>query len=194
MPASRNLGARAPGLEIRSADLDHWSEIRNLHATSLRHLTGLSADPHQLASFTDHIYEPEYSLTLQSQDFVVAWYDRQLIGTAGWVPFDGRGLTARLTSVCVSPLFTRLGVGRCLVEATEERAALAGYRKFATRVFPAYAGFFDSLGYVRTSQGVQSLGDDEGIPVVFMRKSLARAGDDAHAPEAAGPPCTERRA
>ena len=170
MPAPFNIRREASELEIRNAGLDHWSDIRDLHALSFRYLTGPSVEPSQCAAFLARIREPDYTLALQAQDLLVAWIDRQPVGTAGWVPFDGRGSTARITSVCVSPLFTRLGVGRRLVEAAEERASLSGYRGLAARVFPPSVDFFESLGYARSSQGVQSLGTQSDLPVVFMRK------------------------
>ena len=170
MPGPPTIRREASELEIRSADLDHWSDIRDLHALSFRHLTGPSVEPAQCAAFLARVREPDYTLALQTQDLLVAWIDHQPIGTAGWVPFDGRGSTARIASVCVSPLFTRLGVGRRLVEAAEERASLSGYRDLAARVFPPSVGFFESLGYTRSSQGVQSLGTQSDLPVVFMRK------------------------
>lgn len=171
MPHPWNSRDAPLGLELRDADPDHWADIRHLHALSFRHLTGPSLDPHQTTELVGRIYEPDYSLMLQAQDLLVAWIDRQIVGTAGWVPFDGRGVTARITSVSVSPLFTRLGVGRRLVEATEAKASLAGYQDFAVRVFPPSAGFFETLGYARSAQGVQSLGAEGELPVVFMRKS-----------------------
>lgn len=173
-----NMAGRAPELEIRDADLDHWADIRDLHGFSFGRMTGPSIDASQCAAFLAHIREPEYTLSLQQQNLLVAWIDDQLVGTAGWVAFDGRGQTARITSVCVSPLFTRLGIGRILVEASEARASHAGYYDFATRTFSPSVGFFEELGYARSSQGVQSMGVHSELPVVFMRKDPADTDSD----------------
>ena len=160
----------APRFEIRCVDLDHWGEVRDLHTFVFRRLTAPPLESGQRAAIITHIQEPEYTLTLQTHDLVAAWFDRHIVGTAGWVPFDERKSTARIASVCVSPLFRRLGVGRRLVEAIEERATLAGFHNFTVRVFPPYTGFFETLGYARSSQGVQSFGAQNDLPVVFMRK------------------------
>lgn len=166
-------GDGVSGLEIRGADLDHWSDIRDLHASSFLRLAGPWIDPDQCAAFLAHIREPGYTHGLQQQDLQVGWMGEQAIGTAGWEPLDGRPQTARVTSVFVSPLFTRLGIGRRLVEAAEERARLKGYRSFAARVMPPSVPFFEVLGYSRSSQGTHPIAEtDIDLPVVFMRKHM----------------------
>ncbi|MGE3919263.1 MAG: GNAT family N-acetyltransferase, partial [Hyphomicrobiaceae bacterium] len=115
---------------IGPAGLDHWADIRALHALAFRHLAGLTLDDGQIEAFAAHVREPEYTESLLTQDLLVAWHDARPVGTAGWTP-DDRGALARITSVCVSPLFTRLGVGRSLVAAAEERARAAGFRSFS---------------------------------------------------------------
>jgi GNAT superfamily N-acetyltransferase len=165
-------------LEIRGADPDHWSDVRSLHALAFRRLDSPALEPAQCQAFVAHIYAPDYTAALQMQDIQTAWYEGQIIGTAGWMPSDDRGTAARITSVFVSPLFARIGVGRRIVAAAEARARAAGFRTFVVRAFQPSAGFFESLGYVRSSQGVQVVGTENGIPVVFMRKQEA-AGDEA---------------
>lgn len=164
-------------VEIGAAGPDDWSEIRSLHAFAFRRLAGPSIEPSQCEAFVARIYAPDYTAALQAHDLQVAWYDGRAVGTAGWVPSDDRGMLARLTSVFVSPLYTRLGIGRRLVAAAEARARTAGFAAFAARAFQPTAGFFESVGYVRSSQGVQSVGTENGIPIVFMRKHDAAASD-----------------
>jgi GNAT superfamily N-acetyltransferase len=122
MPQPDNAEVLVPGLAIRGAGLDHWSEIRHVHASAFRRLAGPAIDEQQCEAFVARIYEPDYTVTLQTHDLIVAWLDNRPIGTAGWVPFDQRGTIARIASVYVSPQFTRLGIGRRLVTAAEARA------------------------------------------------------------------------
>lgn len=163
--------------EIGAAGPDNWSEIRSLHALAFRRLAGPSIEPGQCEAFVARIYAPDYTAALETQDLRVAWYDGRAIGTAGWVPSDDSGTVARLTSVFVSPLYTRLGIGRRLVVAAEARARAAGFGTFAVRAFQPSAGFFEAVGYIRSSQGVQSVGTENGIPVVFMRKHIAATSE-----------------
>jgi GNAT superfamily N-acetyltransferase len=170
MPQPDNAEVLVPGLAIRGAGLDHWSEIRHVHASAFRRLAGPAIDEQQCEAFVARIYEPDYTVTLQTHDLIVAWLDNRPIGTAGWVPFDQRGTIARIASVYVSPQFTRLGIGRRLVTAAEARARSAGFASFAARAFLPTTAFFEAIGYARSSQGVHEVGTEDGIPVVFMRK------------------------
>jgi GNAT superfamily N-acetyltransferase len=185
-PPSRSLGTLP--IEIGAAGLDHWSEIRSLHANAFRYLTGPSMEPASNAALLSMIYAPDYTGSLQCQDLQIADHDGRIIGTAGWVPADDSGATARIVSVYVSPLFGRLGVGSRLVATVEQKARAAGFRGFAVRSFPATTGFFEAVGYSRSSQGIQAIGTENGIPVVFMRKLDAEPGaksrDDAAASSA----------
>lgn len=167
------------GATVRPAGLDYWAAIRNLHAFSFRSLTGPTIEQSQCEAFVARIFEPDYTDALLTHDLQVAWYDGRPIGTAGWVPSDDRGTVARITSVYVSPLFTRLGIGRQLVTTAEARARAAGFRTYAARAFQPAAPFFEAVGYSRSSQGIQAIGTENGIPVVFMRKTetIARRDD-----------------
>jgi GNAT superfamily N-acetyltransferase len=166
----RNSDVGRLSVQIRGAGHAHWSDIRSLHALSFRKLTGPAIDSGQCEAFVSRMFAPDYTAALQTNDLQVAVYDGRTIGTAGWVPGDDRGTIARITSVFVSPIYSRLGVGRQLVAAAEARARAAGYALFLARAFQPSTGFFETLGYARSSQGVHALGSEEGIPVVFLRK------------------------
>ena len=159
--------------ELVPAGLDRWSEIRNLHASSFRKLIAASIEPEQVDAFVRWVNSPDYTDILQTHDLHMAVYGGRVVGTAGWVPSDDSGASARITAVFVAPLFLRLTVGRRLVEAAEARAAAAGFRSFTARAFSISAGFFEALGYQRSSQGVQSLGQSNDIPIIFLKKTPA---------------------
>ncbi|MBS0244165.1 MAG: GNAT family N-acetyltransferase [Proteobacteria bacterium] len=176
---SREGGVRLPVI-VRPAGLDHWSAIRELHAFSFRKVIEPALEPEQSRAVAERIAAPDYTDLLLAQDLQTAWYEDALVGTAGWMPADDSGVVARLTSVVVSPLFQRLGVGRTLVAAIEARARSAGFESFAVRSYPQVSSFFETLGYERSSQGVSVIGDGDGVPVVYLRKlGEAAPGHDA---------------
>ena len=88
-------------------------------------------------------------------------------------------------------MFTRLGVGRLLVAAAEERARAAGFKVFTTRTTANSASFFEMLGYEISSFGVCSIAPDRGIPVTFLKKRdtqpQAALNDASVVPEAKPP-------
>lgn len=173
-------------LDIREAGPESWSEIRNLHATSFRTLTGPHLDPPEVVAFLERIYSPDYTDLLQISDIVCAVYERRIIATAGWMPVDDAGSSVRITAVFTDPLFQRLGVGRCIVAAAETRARAGGFQALNARVFSPALAFFERLDYRRSSQGAFSVGTENGIPITFMRKVMeprARRNGEMHTSE-----------
>ncbi len=82
------------------------------------------------------------------QEFVVAFYDNRLLGTAA-VHVYGSNL-AEIRSLVVDQQHHRLGLGRMLVEACEKWAAGLGVACiFALTYAP---DFFECLGYSKTSK------------------------------------------
>lgn len=157
-------------VDIRAVGIDNWSEIRGLHAAAFKALAAPFIDRTESDAYIGHIYAPDYTDTLMALDLQAVWLDGRIVATAGWAPSDDRGETARISSVFVSPLFARLGIGRQVVSAAETRARTAGFGTFAVRAFQPSTYFFEALGYARSAQGVTSVGTENGIPVVFMRK------------------------
>ncbi len=161
----------ASRLELRPAGVDDWGEIRDLHASAFRRLTAPWIAASACEAFAADLYEPEHTLALMRQDLMTAWLDGHLVGSAGWESLDPDLRIARITAVGVSPFFTRLGIGRRMVETAERRAAMAGFDRFATRAFPPAVEFFEALGYARSAQGSSGTDSADDLPVVFMRKA-----------------------
>ncbi|MFV0298553.1 MAG: GNAT family N-acetyltransferase [Hyphomicrobiaceae bacterium] len=181
----RKRATRLP-VTVREAGVDGWSEVRNLHATSLRAVSGSVLDGDQLVAYLNRVYAPDYTSALQAQSLLTVWYEDRLVATAGWLPADDAGLSARITSVFVSPLYWRMGLGRQIVGAIEERAKAAGFYAFSARVLPSALSFFEAIGYQRSSLGVVSLGTLNGVPVVFIRKGQAIVPESRISKSAAG--------
>jgi len=153
------------------ANVDDWSEIRDLHASAFRHLVTSIVATTECDAFAANIYEPNYTIALQEQQLTIARYDRHLVGTAGWIPHAERKGTARITAIYVSPLFARLGFGRRLVANAEQLARLSGYSSFTVHTFEPAIGFFQRLGYLEASHHkIEPVTDGSAPPVVRMHK------------------------
>ena len=165
-----NGGGLLDRVSLRAVGLDDWSDVRYVHVRALERLAGLHLDAEETAAIKDYVATPEYTDEIQRESLHAAWLDGHLIGTAGWGPADDTGISARVTSAFVDPMFARLGVGRLLVVNAEERARAAGFRIFTTRTTSNAVGFFEALGYEISSYGVCSIAADRGIPVTFLKK------------------------
>jgi GNAT superfamily N-acetyltransferase len=155
---------------IGPVGIDDWSDVRHVHAFSLEKLAAVALDPDEFAAIREWIASPEYTEELQNENLAAAWLDRHMIGTCGWCPADDAGSSARITSLFVSPLFTRLGVGRALLLDAERRAQVAGFASFTLRTAWTALGFFEALGYEVSSYGNASISGGRELPAVFMRK------------------------
>ena len=171
-------------VRVEPLELEHLSATRHVHAASFRLMSGSFVTAAQCDAYSEHLLSPAYTDELmsavQAERLIGAWIDRELVGTAGWIPDSGarqeQGQTAELSWVYVRPMFTDCGIGRRLVSDVELRARRAGCDIAAIRSSTNAVEFFENMGYRTTRRGLQPLGRDQSLPVVFMRKSLAHPG------------------
>ena len=158
-------------LAVRAIGTDEWADVRALHLASFARLAGPHFEPEVTAAFRELVVNPEYTSDLQRQELVGAWLHGHLVGTCGWLPADDNGVAARVTSLFVDPMFTRLGIGRRLLEAVEEMAREGGYRALSARAVGNSVPFFEAAGYEVTSRGVSAIAGGIDVHVAFMRKA-----------------------
>ncbi len=161
-------------VDVAVVPIDEMSGIRHLHAASARRLAAGMLSEAEIAAFMQHVYSSAYSTRLSdvvvADRMVGARINGELIATAGWLPANDRGSTARLVGVFVSPLYARLGIGRRVVQAAEQQARRAGFSTFTIRAPLGSKDFFERLGYQAASHGVWPLTRDVALPVAFLRK------------------------
>lgn len=172
---NRNQNSITDLVDIRPIGIDELSVVRDLHASSFRSLGGAIYTELEVEAFVRQVYSTAYTDRLHSVSCFGAWFDGQLTGTSSWSATGIEKSTARIADVFVSPLYSKLGLGRMLVGYAENSARDAGFTSFTLRVGYHAATLFAELGYMLTSQGVYQLADDVPLAVAFMRKS---AGPD----------------
>ena len=160
----------ADQVTIRPVGMDDWANVRYVHATAFRVLAGSDCEPAEADAFAAYVRSQDYADRLQTENLYAGWLDGELVGTAGWTPTDDSGVLARITSVFVRPLFTRMGIGRRLALNAEARARTAGFERFSARATLNAVGFFEKLGYDVTSHGIHIIATEQGMPVTYMRK------------------------
>jgi GNAT superfamily N-acetyltransferase len=160
---------------IRLVTFDHLSDVRYLHAQSIKNLASGEFSDAEMAATKALVYSPKYSealgVAIGRQQFFGAWCDKALIGTAGWSALDDSKTVARIRSIFVSPLYSRMGVAQKMLAHVEGEAADAGLRTFSVRSMANANGFFQRQGYKVTSHGVRALFPDRSVPVTFLRKT-----------------------
>ena len=170
--------ATRPTLPIRLAPIgiDHWADVRYLHARAFERLAAPFLDPREIELFKIRVASPEYTDELMRENLYGAWIDTELTGTAGWRATDDTGQSARITSVYVNPTFGRLGIGAQLLADAEARAEQAGFQSFSLRATPNAVGFFEAQGYHVSSHGISHIVSTTDLPITFMRKLAPNSG------------------
>jgi GNAT superfamily N-acetyltransferase len=147
-------GIRAAELiQLRPIDIDDWSDVRYVHATSFRTIVGPRASQRAVQDFMSSLETPAYVEKLRGADLIGAWFDGQLAGTVGWRPLDGDGRVARIEGLFVQPLFTFMGIGSLLLSHAEARARQSGYASITALACAPSAAFFMRAGYDVYAQG-----------------------------------------
>jgi GNAT superfamily N-acetyltransferase len=160
---------------VRPVTFDNLSDVRYLHAQSIKNLASGEFSDEEVAATKALVYSPKYldalGAAISRKQFFGAWIGEALVGTAGWSVLDETTTVARIRSIFVSPLYSRMGLAQKLLAHVEGEAAEAGLRTFSVRSMANANGFFLRQGYKVTSHGVRLLFPDRSVPVTFLRKT-----------------------
>jgi GNAT superfamily N-acetyltransferase len=159
---------------IRRVGIDDHADVRHLHERAMRSQCGDALTDAELAAFAAFVGSPGYSDMLRAEEVHGAFVGSQLIGTASWLANGDDGETARIASVFVHPMFARLGIATRLLAEVEARAAQSGFDQLGASSTLNAVLFFERCGYAEASRGVKAFGPECWLPVVFMRKRVAR--------------------
>jgi GNAT superfamily N-acetyltransferase len=157
---------------MRRIGLDDHADVRYLHVQSMRAQCGDALSDAELAAFLAFVDSPDYSDVLRAEEVHGAYFEDRLVGTASWLANSDDGRTARIASVFVHPMFTRLGVGRHLLAEVERRARQSGFDQLGASVTINAVPFFEHQGYAEASRGVKAFGPACWLPVAFLRKRI----------------------
>jgi GNAT superfamily N-acetyltransferase len=136
-------GTAWQALAIRRIGLDDHSNVRHLHARSMRSQSGDALSDGEIAAFLAFVGSPAYSDCLLAEEVYGAFLGGQLVGTAAWQVGGDDGSAARIASVFVHPLFVRLGIGGRLLAEVEAKACRSGFDQLGTSATINAIGFFE---------------------------------------------------
>jgi hypothetical protein len=166
-PAAVTLDQR---LSLRQIGVDDFSNLRYLHATSLRAQTLEVLSEEEVSAFVRLVYSPACTSLLMKEEVYGAWIDAELIGTVSWHAAGNSSSTASIGGIFVR--HPRLGIGRRLIAEAEARAHQCGFEHISACPTANAVPFFLRQGYVPVSRGVRPLSLGCVMPVTFVRKRL----------------------
>jgi GNAT superfamily N-acetyltransferase len=83
---------------------------------------------------------------------------------------------AKIRAFFVHPAWARRGIGTMILNACEEAAKAAGFKRCEMGATLTGVPFYRRMGYTELEHLDVPLGDDESLPIVHMAKSLGVAG------------------
>jgi GNAT superfamily N-acetyltransferase len=83
---------------------------------------------------------------------------------------------AKIRAFFVHPDWARRGIGTMILNACEEAAKAAGFKRCEMGATLTGVPFYRRMGYTELEHLDVPLGDDESLPIVHMAKSLGVAG------------------
>ena len=158
-------------LVLRRLAVDDLSNVRYLHAQSFRCLVASEVDDDDAMAVLAQIASPDYGDHLLAERQILAFYQHELVGTAGWSFAPVGTPEARLVSIFVHPAFTRIGIARRLVAAIEDDARGLGFESLTSPVPEHAARFLRRLGFSAPSHEAAQAG--AGLTTIAARRIVA---------------------
>ena len=155
---------------------------------SLQSLGRSVYDERQIASALLYIARPDQQL-IDDGTYFVAVADTNIIGCGGWsrrrkvysgstasgdesALIDPATEPARIRAMFVRPEWARRGIGRRLLQYSEERAAAEGFRNFQLVAMHSAGGIYEAAGYRSVGESPITLEDGLVLECTLMEKRL----------------------
>jgi GNAT superfamily N-acetyltransferase len=173
---------------IRKAVAADLPEIERVMRVSMTALSEGFYDARQTASAVRYISEPDGQLVDDGTYFVViekeegrvvacgGWSRRRKLFTGTAVQASVQGFldpavdAARIRAMFVDPAYARRGLGRQILEASEDDARAAGFTRFELMATLPGVPLYEACGYEEIEQTEIELPDGTRLGTVLMRK------------------------
>jgi N-acetylglutamate synthase-like GNAT family acetyltransferase len=171
---------------IRKAVRADIPAIERVMRASVAGLGASYYDPQQIASAVEQITVPDVQL-IDDDTFFVVEEEGRIIACGGWSKrkklytgsaeqasvdglLDPATDAARIRAMFVDPAFARRGLGRLILQASEEDARRAGFRAFELMATLPGVPLYAACGYEQFEETTIDLADGMRIGGVRMRK------------------------
>ncbi|MGC2195636.1 MAG: GNAT family N-acetyltransferase [Terriglobales bacterium] len=174
---------------LRQAEPADIPALRSLIDASVRGLQARDYSPSQIESALASVYGVDSQLIADSTYFIVeangaggaivacgGWSQRKtLYGGDVWKAredslLDPRKDAAKIRAFFVHPDWVRRGLGTMLLEACEQAAVAAGFRRFEMGATLSGVPLYRARGYVALEDMTVPLANGESLPIVRMEK------------------------
>jgi GNAT superfamily N-acetyltransferase len=173
-------------LTIRPASPDDVTAIAAVMRESVEELGRIVYNEEQVASSLRFICRPDDQL-IDDGTYFVAVIDAEIAGCGGWsrrqkvysgsaasggeyALLDPATDAARIRAMFVRPAWTRRGIGRAILQHSEERARAEGFRRFQLVAMRSAGTLYESCGYRPVRDAPITLEDGVVLECTLMEK------------------------
>ena len=179
-------------LSIRKAIADDIPRLREVIEASVRGLQAEDYSPAQIEGALKSVYGVDSKLIADGTYLVAEEASHSgpvLVGCGGWSQrktlyggdqYSGREdalldpsrEAAKIRAFFVRPEYARRGIGGIILQACEDAARAAGFRRLEMGATLSGVAFYKAKGYVEVENHAVPLGNREVLPIVKMWKEL----------------------
>jgi GNAT superfamily N-acetyltransferase len=173
---------------IRPASLTDVTTIAVVMRESTATLGSVVYDARQVASALQYICRPDEQLIVDGTYFV-AVAGSEIVGCGGWSRrrkvytgsaaacgedelLDPASDPARIRAMFVRPAWARRGIGRAILQHSEQRAAAEGFRRLQLAAMRSAGTLYESCGYHPVADAPVLLEDGVILECTLMEKAL----------------------
>lgn len=174
-------------IQLRVATTDDIPAIRELIPSSVRALSD-GYTPEQVESALKYIFGVDTQL-IEDGTYIVAESDGQIVGAGGWSKrqtlyggdqskgkadplLDPSRDAARIRAFYTHPNYARRGIGRSIMQACEDAARRAGFKRMELGSTIAGEPLYAVMGFKVTRRIDISMPDGTSVPAAMMEKVL----------------------
>jgi GNAT superfamily N-acetyltransferase len=156
---------------------------------------GLQASPAQLKQALKSVYGVDTQLIADGTYFVAEAQESSgtaIVGCGGWsrrktlyggdqwaaredTPLDPARDAAKIRAFFIHPEWARRGIGGMILDACEQAAQAAGFRRLEMGATLTGVPFYAAKGYVALGEEEVPLGEGMTLPIVRMGKAIGRS-------------------
>jgi GNAT superfamily N-acetyltransferase len=173
---------------IRNASLDDVTAISAVMRESVEAFGADVYTPRQIASALRYICRPDQQLITDGTYFV-AVAENKIVGCGGWSRrrkvYSGSASSAsendlldrslepaRIRSMFVRPSFARRGIGRAILQHSEQRAAAEGFRRLQLVAMRSAGTLYESSEYTAIADAPVVLEDGVMLECTLMERQI----------------------
>ena len=194
----RKPPARRMNIHLRPATTGDIPALRDVIEASVRGLQAEDYSPSQIEAALQSVYGVDTQLIADGTYFVAEAVDSQgrlaLAGCGGWSKcktlYGGDQYAAREDSLLdpgrdaakiraffVHPEWVRRGIGGMILEACENAAHEAGFKRLEMGATLSGVAFYRAKGYAALENLQVPLGNGEALPIVKMAKEWIKSSE-----------------